>query len=339
MSYRLSQLAEYIGARLEGDPHCEIDNIATLQNAKPGSISFLSNYRYRRYLQDTKASAVILSEAILAECPVAALVTDNPYLAYAKIAELLADKPERKPPGIHRSAIVDSSADIDATASIGPFCVVEQGVHIGAEAVLGPSCVIGRNSKIGARTHLVSGVTICPETIIGKNCNLLPGAVIGGDGFGLAQDNGKWVKIQQFGRVIIGNDVDIGANTTIDRGALDDTVIEDGVKLDNHIQIGHNVRIGAHTVIAGCVGIAGSANIGAYCTIGGAAGISGHIKIADHVTITAYSRVGRTLRKPGSYTSGTPLEPTRDWQKNSARLRHLDEIARRLAILEKKLKD
>lgn len=338
MPYRLKQLAERVGARLEGDPELRIDSVSTLRNAGPGNISFLSNLVYKPQLNDTRAAAVILSEDMLKDCPVAALVTENPYLAYATIVKLLAPRVESPPAGIHASAVVDLDVKIHDSVSVGPQCVIEAGVQIAERAVLGPGCIIARDSRIGADTKLVARVTVCHGTRIGKRCLVHPGAVIGSDGFGLANDHGVWVKIEQLGRVVIGDDVEIGANTTIDRGALDDTVVGDGVKLDNQVQVGHNVRIGQHTAIAGCVGIAGSTNIGRQCLVGGAAGLAGHLEIADNVTITGFSRVNSSVKKPGSYTSGTPLQLTKEWQKNSARFRRLDEMARRLAVLETKIK-
>ncbi len=339
MSYRLAQLAEKVGAKLVGDPQIQIDSVSTLRSAGAGSISFLSNYVYKRYLTQTKASAVILSKDALGDCPVAALVTENPYLAYAKVVELLNPKPELPLLGIHATAVVDPQAEIHETATVSAHCVIEAGSVIAPRAVIGPGCVIGRDSRIGEASRLIARVTICHGSVIGKRCIIHPGAVIGSDGFGLANDDGTWVKIQQLGRVLIGNDVEIGANTTVDRGALEDTVLEDGVKLDNQVQVGHNVRIGCHTAIAGCVGIAGSANIGRHCAIGGAAGLAGHLDIADNVTITGFSRVNSSVTAPGSYTSGTPLQTTREWQKNSARFRRLDEMARKLAELEKNIKN
>lgn len=339
MSYRLAQLAERIGARLEGDPEIRVDSVSTLRSAQPGSISFLSNYLYKCYLEQTKASAVILSEDAVDDCPVAALVTENPYLAYAKVVKLLNPETAPAQSGIHATAVIDPSAQVHESATLGPHCVVEAGCVIDAGVVIGPACVIGRDSCIGEASRLIARVTVCYGSVIGQRCLVHPGAVIGSDGFGLANDNGTWVKIRQLGRVIIGNDVEIGANTTIDRGALDDTVLEDGVKLDNQVQVGHNVRIGRHTAIAGCVGIAGSANIGRYCAIGGAAGLSGHLDIADKVTISGFSRVNSSVKTSGTYTSGTPLLTTREWQKNSARFRHLDEMARRLAAIEKIIKN
>lgn len=338
MAYRLKQLAERVGARLEGDPDLRIDSVSTLRSAGPGSISFLSNLIYKPQLSDTRATAVILTESVLKDCPVAALVTENPYLAYAKTVKLLAPRTTSPQTGIHVSAVVDPDAKIHDSVSVGPQCVIETGVQIAEGVVLGAGCIIARDSRIGIDTQLVARVTVCHGTLIGKRCLVHPGAVIGSDGFGLANDHGVWVKIEQLGRVVIGDDVEIGANTTIDRGALDDTVVEDGVKLDNQVQVAHNVRIGQHTAIAGCVGIAGSTSIGRQCLVGGAAGLAGHLEIVDDVTITGYSRVNSSVKKPGSYTSGTPLQPTKEWQKNSARFRRLDEMARRLAVLETKIK-
>lgn len=339
MAYRLKQLAERVGARLEGDPDLRIDSVSTLRNAGPGNISFLSNPLYKPQLSDTRASAVILNEGMLENCPVAALVTEDPYLVYAKTVKLLAPKSEPPRPGIHASAVVDPDTKIHDSVSVGPHCVIEAGVQIAECTVLGPGCIIARDSRIDADTRLVARVTVCHGTRIGKRCLVHPGVVIGSDGFGLANDHGVWLKIEQVGRVVIGDDVEIGANTTIDRGALDNTVVEDGVKLDNQVQVAHNVRIGQHTAIAGCVGIAGSTKIGRQCLIGGAVGLAGHLEIVDNVTLTGYSRVNSSVKRPGSYTSGTPLQPTKKWQKNSARFRRLDEMARRLTALETKIKD
>jgi UDP-3-O-[3-hydroxymyristoyl] glucosamine N-acyltransferase len=322
-----------------GDPDIRIDAVSTLRGAEAGSISFLSNYIYKRYLANTKASAVILSADALEECPVSALVTDNPYLTYARIVDLLNPRAELTQPGIHATAVVDPHAEIHETASVGAHCVIEAGSFVAPRVVIGPGCIVARDSRIDEDTRLIARVTICHGTLIGKRCLIHPGAVIGSDGFGLANDRGTWVKIQQLGHVLIGDDVEIGANTTIDRGALEDTVLEDGVKLDNQVQVGHNVRIGSHTAIAGCVGIAGSANIGQHCAIGGAAGLAGHLEIADNVIITGFSRVNSSVTASGSYTSGTPLQATKEWQKNSARFRRLDEMARKLAAIEKTIKN
>lgn len=334
----LGQLAEHVGGRIHGDADCKINGVATLQNAKPGDISFLANPRYTKYLSITAASAVIIADEYLAACPSNALVVSDPYLSYAQIAILL-NPPAPVLSGRHPSAVVDDESSIDTSAWIGPHCVIEAGVDIGAQVVVGPGCVIAQGSRIGAGSHLVANVTICHGSRIGKRVMLHPGVVIGSDGFGLANDSNKWVKVPQLGGVIIGDDVEIGANTTVDRGTLDDTVIEDGVKLDNQIQVAHNVYIGAHTAIAGCTGIAGSARIGSRCTIGGGVGIVGHTEIADDVHITGMSFVAHSIQKPGVYSSGTPLEANREWRRNYARFHQLDDMARRLRRLETGLKD
>ena len=338
MMRTLGQLAEHVGGRVHGDVACQINGVATLQNAKSGDISFLANPRYTRYLASTAASAVIVSDDYRDACPANALVVADPYLSYAQIATLL-NPPAVMPQGRHPSAVVAEGSSVDASAWIGPHSVIEEGVEIGAGVMVGPGCVIGRGSRIGAGSRLVANVTICHGSHLGKRVVLHPGVVIGSDGFGLANDSGNWVKVPQLGGVIIGDDVDIGANTTVDRGALDDTVIEDGVKLDNQIQVAHNVYIGPHTAIAGCTGIAGSARIGARCTIGGGVGIVGHTEITDDVHITGMSFVAHSIRKPGIYSSGTPLEDNREWRRNYARFHQLDDMARRLRRLEAALKD
>lgn len=334
----LGQLAEHVGGDVRGDANCKITGIATLQNAKAGDISFLANPRYTRYLSVTAASAVILTEEYRMDCPTNALVVTDPYLSYALIAALLSP-PVVMQQGRHPSAVIDPASTIDPTAWVGPHSVIEEGVEIAAQVMVGPGCFIGRNSRIGAGSRLVANVTVCHGSRIGNRSVIHPGVVIGSDGFGLANDGGSWVKVPQLGAVTIGDDVEIGANTTIDRGALDDTVIEDGVKLDNQIQVAHNVYIGAHTAIAGCTGIAGSARIGARCTIGGGVGIVGHTEIADDVHITGMSFVAHSIRKPGVYSSGTPLESNHDWRKNYARFHHLDDMARRLRHLEVVIKN
>jgi len=334
----LGQLAEHVGGHVYGDAECMISGVATLHNAKSGDISFLANPRYARYLGATVASAVILSEEYRAACPTNALVVADPYLSYARIAARLSPPaPPRQ--GRHPSAAIDPASSIDPSAWIGPHSVIEEGAEIAAGVVVGPGCVVGRNSRIGAGSRLVANVTVCHGSRIGQRTVIHPGVVIGSDGFGLANDGGTWVKVPQLGAVSIGDDVEIGANTTVDRGALDDTVIEDGVKLDNQIQVAHNVYIGAHSAIAGCTGIAGSARIGARCTIGGGVGIVGHTEIVDDVHITGMSFVAHSIRKPGVYSSGTPLEPNRDWRRNYARFHHLDDMARRLRHLESVVKD
>ncbi len=336
MAYRLAELAKRVDAMLVGDPECMIDRVASLPNAGPGSISFLSDNKYKRHLLRTSASAVILTESALDAWSGVALVSENPYLTYAKIAQILNPAP-RVQPGIHTSAVVSERAVIDPGAQIGPHCVIDDDVQIEKNVIIGPACVIGQACVIGEDSRLVAGVTLCEQTILGRRVLIHPGAVLGSDGFGLANDKGVWVKIPQLGRVVVGDDVEIGANTTIDRGALEDTVLEEGVKLDNLIQVAHNVYIGAHTAVAGSAGIAGSAKIGRHCTIGGAAGIQGHITIADNVHISGMSKASGSISEAGQYTSGTPLETNAKWLRNAARFRQLDDMARRLRQLEKKL--
>jgi len=328
----LGELASAIGADLRGDATRVVDRIATLQGAGPGAVAFLSNRRYRHLLAGTRAAAVILSPADAAACPTAALVMANPYLGYARAATRLSP-PLRPPQGVHPSAWVSDSARVDASAWVGPQAVVEAGAELAAEVSVGPSCVVGQGARLGVGTRLVANVTICWGVTIGARVLVHPGAVIGADGFGIANDGGVWVKIPQLGSVVVGDDVEIGANTTIDRGALEDTVVEDGVKLDNQIQVGHNCRIGAHTAIAGCTGIAGSTRIGRRCMIGGGVGINGHIEICDDVQISARSAVHQSISEPGKYSSGTPLQPQAQWLRNVPRYRQIDDMYKRLKRL------
>lgn len=333
MGYTLGEIAQHIGAEPRGDTDCSIHGVAPLDRAQPGELSYLASARYRQHLAGTRASAVILSPQDAPHCQAAVLVLDDPVLGYARAATLLATGEERQQ-GIHASACVSSDAHIHASAWIGPHCTVEAGVRIGANVSLGPGCVVGVDASIGDDSRLVAQVTVCHGTIIGRRALVHPGAVIGSDGFGLANDHGVWVKIPQLGRACIGDDVEIGANTTIDRGALDDTVIEDGVKLDNQIQVAHNVHIGAHTAIAGCTGIAGSARIGSRCRIGGGVGIAGHLEITDNVTVTGMSLVSKSIRTPGVYSSSVPAEPVAIWNKQLARLRRLETLSDRVKALE-----
>ena len=335
--YTLSVLAQRIGARLAGDGDVRIQRVATLAGAGPGSLSFYSNIRYSEQLQSTRASAVILKEESRAACPAAALVMDNPYLGYARAAGLL-NPPTEFSASIHPQAVVSSSARIDPTAWIGAGTVVEDEVQVQAGAFIGPNCVLGKQVRIGSGTRLTASVSVCHQAVIGSRCILHPGVVIGADGFGIANDNGVWVKVPQLGTVRIGNDVEIGANSTIDRGALEDTVISDGVKLDNLIQIAHAVSIGEHTAIASCTGIAGSARIGARCTIGGGVSIAGHLEICDDVHLTATSAVPRSITRPGVYSSGMPIQETPKWRRNVVRMMQLDDMACRLLKLERQMK-
>ena len=337
MELTLANLAQELGAELRnGDPDCSISAVATLQHAGPGDISFLANTAYKKHLPATRASAVILAAEHAAECPTAAIVAANPYVAYARAAALLAPPPPHRQ-GIHPSASLDKDCSVDASAWVGPQCVVEQGAVLHAGVQLAAGCFIGANSVIGANSLLDANAVVCHDVRIGERVHIYPGAVIGSDGFGLANEQGKWVNVPQLGSVRIGNDVEIGANTTIDRGALDDTVLEDGVRLDNQIQVAHNVYIGAHTAIAGCVGISGSARIGKYCMIGGGAGIVGHLEIADHVIVTGMTMVTRSITEPGVYSSGVPAQDNDSWNRNYARFRKLDKLARRVQVLERAL--
>jgi len=336
ISYRLSDIAAQLGGRVLGDAEARISQIATLEKAQSNHISFLTNSKYRTQLAGTQAGAVILGEADADATDLPRIISDNPYAYFARVSALLNPLPEVRP-GVHPSAAVGAGAQINATASIAAMVVIGEGATIGAFSVIGEGCCIGANAVIGSHARLYPHVVIYHDCVIGDNLIAHSGAVIGSDGFGIAMDEGRWVKIPQIGRVVIGNDVEIGANTTIDRGALDDTVIEDGVKLDNQIQIAHNVRIGAHTAIAGCVGIAGSTTIGRYCRIGGSAGILGHLQIADHVEISSFTLIGKSIREAGSYAAIFPFSKTEDWRKNTVHLRHLDDLVKRVKILEREL--
>ncbi|HEY0665989.1 MAG TPA: UDP-3-O-(3-hydroxymyristoyl)glucosamine N-acyltransferase [Gallionella sp.] len=335
-SYQLAEIAARLGGRVLGDAGVCISRIATLESAQPDQISFLTNSKYRAQLAETKAGAVILSEADADATDLPRIISDNPYAYFARVSALLNPLPEVRP-GIHPTAVIGTGAQVDATACIAATAVIGAGAKIGAHSVIGEGCSIGENVVIGSHARLYPRVVIYHDCVIGDNLIAHSGVVIGADGFGIAMDKGHWVKIPQIGRVVIGNDVEIGANTTIDRGALSDTVIEDDVKLDNQIQIAHNVRIGAHTAIAGCVGIAGSAVIGKYCRIGGSAGILGHLQIADNVEVASFTLVGKSIREAGSYAGIFPFSRAEDWRRNSVHLRHLDELAGRIRALEKRL--
>ena len=333
---KLSVIAEHIGATLKGDPDCEIDGLASLQRAQAGDLTFLAGPRHLDSLVSTGASAVIMSPAHYDPgMGIHCLLVENPYAGYAYAAQQIHPLPTFTP-GIHPTAVVEARADIDALAYVGPHCFIGADTRIAAGVLIGPGSIIASGCKIGRDSRLVSRVTLGPRTRIGERAIIQPGAVIGEDGFGFANDNGKWVKIPQIGGVTIGDDVEIGCNTTIDRGALDDTVIEDGVKLDNQIQVAHNVRIGAHTAIAGCSGIAGSAVIGRRCAIGGGVGIVGHIQICDDVQLTGMTYVTQSIDTPGTYSSGVPIEPYHAWRRNYTRIKQLDNMAKRLRVLEKK---
>lgn len=335
---RLSVLAEELAGELarpwEGGDDPSLEGVATLERAGPAHLTFLANPTYRRHLGVTQAGAVILAAQDAPACPVPHLVARDPYVAYARVAGRFhrGAVPE---PGVHRSAVVDATSVIDPTASIGPQAVIEAGARIGARTQVGAGSYVGRDVTIGPDGQLHPRVTLLDGVQLGARVIVHPGAVIGADGFGLAMDGGRWRKVPQLGAVRIGDDCEIGANTTIDRGAIDDTVLEEDVRLDNQIQIAHNVHIGAHTAMAGCCAVAGSARIGRYCLIGGGVGILGHLEVTDRVTVTAMSLVTRSIREPGEYSSGTPLQTNREWRRNAVWLRQLDALARTVRQLSK----
>jgi UDP-3-O-[3-hydroxymyristoyl] glucosamine N-acyltransferase len=335
----LAEIAARLGGELLGDPGLVIDRIGPLDGATARTLSFLSHPRYQAQLATTAAGCVIVAPAQRAAAAArgAALVTPDPYLYFARLTQWWAGR--LRPavePGVHASAAVDASARIAPDAHVGPFVVIEADATIGAGAVLGAHCVIGAQAEVGAGTRLAPHVTLGERCRIGARGIVHAGVVIGADGFGFAPDGERWEKIEQLGAVVIGDDVEIGANCCIDRGALDDTVIEDGVKLDNLIQVGHNVRIGAHSALAGCVGIAGSARIGRHCSIGGGAIILGHLSLADEVQVSAATVITRSIAKPGLYSGVFPFDDNAAWEKNAATLRQLHALRDRLRALEKK---
>lgn len=322
MGIALGELAVRFGCELRGDPEVQIEAVASLGSAGPGSLSFLSNPKLASQLAHTRAAAVVLDARSAASCPAPALISPNPHALFARIAGLLYPDPAPTP-GIHPTAVIDASAQIDASSEIGAHAVIGAGAVIGARCLIGPACLIGPQARIGADARLVARVTLAQRSQLGERVVIHAGAVIGADGFGYAREGAAWLKVPQIGAVRIGDDVEIGANTTIDRGAIDDTVIAEGVKLDNQIQVGHNVQIGAHTAIAACTGISGSTRIGARCMIGGACGFAGHIVIADDVVITGMAMVSHSISAPGVYSNGIPIEPARRWRRVVARLKLL----------------
>lgn len=336
MSLTLASIVEKLGGELLGDGSIAIRQVATLEKAAPDTIAFLANERYLPFLKSTRAGAVIIGESLRGALDRACIVAANPYSYFARVSGLL--NPEPAPvPGLHETAVIHPGAVIGDGVQIGPGVVIEERAVIGAQACIGAGCYIGENSKIGECSRLYPRVTVYRGCVLGRRAVVHSGAVIGADGFGIAMDEGRWLKVPQIGGVMIGDDVEIGANTTIDRGAIEDTVIEDGVKLDNQIQIAHNVRIGAHTAIAACVGIAGSSRVGRFCRIGGASGISGHLSIADNVEISAHTLITKSITEAGTYTGAYPFESNRDWRRNAASLRNLGELTERVRTLEKAL--
>ena len=333
MPTSLAELALRTGAALDGDGAVQVWRVATLESAGPGTIAFLANPKYRSQLASTRASAVIVAPEMAGETALPKLVSGYPYTIYAKVAAILHVAPGVAA-GAHPSAIVDPSAKIAASAAIGPNAVIGAKAVIGERACIGAGSVVGAGTSIGDDVVLHAHVTIYDRCIVGPRGVLHSGAVIGADGFGMAEENGRWLKIPQIGRVVIGADVEIGANTTIDRGAIDDTVIENDVKLDNQIQVGHNCRIGAHTAIAGCVGIAGSTRIGKNCKIGGAAMVGGHLDICDDVVISGATQIQGSIKVPGIYTGTYPGLPHGQWRQVQSIFRRLPELQRRVRRLE-----
>ncbi|WGL28988.1 UDP-3-O-(3-hydroxymyristoyl)glucosamine N-acyltransferase [Pectobacterium brasiliense] len=335
-SIRLDALAQQLDAQLHGDGDIVITGVASMHSAKTGQITFLSDSRYREQLAGTQASAVVLTEADLPYCQVTALVVKNPYLTYARMAQLLDTTPQPAT-DIAPSAVIAPDATLGQQVSVGANAVIESGAQLGDGVVIGPGCFVGKDARIGAGTRLWANVTIYHRVELGEHCLIQSGTVIGSDGFGYANDRGNWVKIPQLGTVRIGDRVEIGASTTIDRGALDDTVIGNGVIIDNQCQIAHNVVIGDNTAVAGGVIMAGSLKIGRYCMIGGASVINGHMEICDKVTVTGMGMVMRPITEPGVYSSGIPLQPNKVWRKTAALVMNIDEISKRLKAVERKV--
>lgn len=336
MAIKLSELAQQIGCRMSGND-CLIDNVADIDSAEQGQLAFIYNPKYLSKIKTSRASAIITREEWLDDCTGSVLVADNPRLAFVKATRLL--NPERPgDSGISKHAIIADDAQIAKTACIAANAVISSGVKIGAAVQIGAGCVIENDVAIGDNTVIHPNVTIRFATQIGDDCIIYPGVVIGADGFGYERDGDSYLKIPQLGNVRIGNSVEIGANSTVDRGALHDTIINDGVKIDNLVQVGHNVEIGKHTVISAQSGIAGSTRVGEYCLVGGGVSIRDNIEVADNVMLTGRTLVSSAIKKSGSYSSGILVDDTRNWRKNALRFKHLDELAKRLIKLEKSVK-
>ena len=336
--YRLQQLAEHIGGTIRGNADVVVDSIAPLDKATSHQLTFISNVKFRELLPQSQASILVVSEADVAFCAESSnlLIVPDPYVAYALLAQYMDSTPKAAEQ-IAQSAVISTKAKLGKNVSVGANAVIEDGAEIGDEAIIGAGCFIGKNAKIGAKTQLWANVTIYHEVQIGSGCLIQSSAVIGGDGFGYANDRGRWIKIPQTGTVIIGNNVEIGACTCIDRGALDATVIEDNVIIDNLCQIAHNVHIGTGTAVAGGVIMASSLKVGRYCLIGGASVINGHMEICDKVTVTGMGMVMRPITEPGIYSSGIPLQTNKEWGKTAALTLDIDKINKRLKAVEKKL--
>jgi UDP-3-O-[3-hydroxymyristoyl] glucosamine N-acyltransferase len=334
IQYTLGELAQRLGCRLQGDAAIVISGLGSLEAATAGELTFLANRKFSAQLSTTKASAVILHPDFADNAAQPCLVTEQPYLTFARASQLF-DAVPRPAAGIHPTAYVSPDADVDASASIGPHCTVDEGAVIGANVILGAGSAVGAYSRIGAGSRLYANVSVYHAVVIGERAIIHSGAVIGADGFGFAPNGRAWEKIAQLGGVRIGNDVEIGANSTIDRGAIDDTIIEDGVKIDNLVMIAHNCRIGKNSAIAGCVGLAGSSIVGQNCTLGGGVGLSGHLTLADNVHLTGMTLVTNSIDTPGSYSSGTGHMETGEWRKSAVRFTQLDKLSKRVTALEK----
>jgi UDP-3-O-[3-hydroxymyristoyl] glucosamine N-acyltransferase len=336
MEMTLSALAAGLGLDLHGDGELRVSGVAELARADASSVAFLADAKYGADLKGTKAGAVILRAPDLSDCPVAALVSPDPHLDFARAARLLHPAAPVVG-GRHTSAVIAAGADIHPSAWIGPLVVVEEGAEVGPRAFVGPGSIIGAGCRVGEDSRLVARVTLCAGSIVGRRALLQPGCVIGRDGFGFARNGERWLRVPQLGRAILGDDVEVGANSAVDRGALGDTVISDGVKIDNLIQIGHNVHIGENTAMAACSGISGSTRIGRNCTIAGAVGMAGHLEIGDNVHFTGMAMVTRSFTEPGVYSSGIPAMPSAEWRRAVVRFRQLDDLARRLKRIEDRM--
>ncbi|MDW4562365.1 UDP-3-O-(3-hydroxymyristoyl)glucosamine N-acyltransferase [Aeromonas rivipollensis] len=336
MAFTLAQLAQQLGAEVHGDGTREIRTVATLEKAGEGEIAFLSNKKYRHFLEQSKATAVLITEADLPFCPTNALVLKDPYVGFARVAQLLDTTPQPAT-DIHPSAVIAADVQLGERVAIGANAVIESGVVLGDDVRIGPGCFVGKNTRLGARSRLWANVTLYHNVTLGTDCLVQAGTVIGADGFGYANERGEWIKIPQLGGVTIGNRVEIGACTTIDRGALEDTRIADNVIIDNQCQIAHNVEIGYGTAVAGSTVMAGSLKVGKYCIIGGASVFNGHMEICDQATVTGMAMVMRPITEPGIYSSGIPLQTNKEWRKTAARVMRIEEMHKRLSRLEKKL--
>ena len=333
----LAELATITGGELHGDSQAVVRGLAPMDRAQEGDITFLSNPKYSKHLASCKATVIMVKATERELCPSNALVVADPYVAFAKVTQALDTTPAPASGGIAPSAVVADDAKLGENVSIGANAVIESGVELGDHVIIGAGCFIGKNAKIGNHTKLWANVSIYHNVVLGEHCLVQSSTVIGSDGFGYANERGEWIKIPQLGSVHIGNRVEIGACTTIDRGALDDTVIEDNVILDNQLQIAHNVHIGYGTAMAGGTIVAGSTTIGKYCIIGGASVLNGHIQIADGVTITGMGMVMRSIEEKGMYSSGIPLQTNKEWRKTAARVHRIDDMNKRLKAVEKLL--